>query len=140
MSWAGCSGRCDGSGVREARAATEGGSYGSTGSGRPPWRPAQPYPIASPTTPHLLPLPLRAEGDRPADGRRLRGVLAHHRVPEDLVQLEVVHPVVVAEVHLLRPGRAVGELVVLHVEINLRGLVLVRREVGLVGEAVEHRP
>src|SRR5439155_8666019 len=62
----------------------------------------------------LLPLPLRAEGDRPADGRRLRGVLAHHRVPEDLVQLEVVHPVVVAEVHLLRPGRAGGELVVLY--------------------------
>ena len=48
-------------------------------------------------------------GDGPADGRGQRGVLALDGPPEDLVELEVVDPVVLAEVHLVRPLGAVGE-------------------------------
>src|SRR5262249_1303877 len=64
-------------------------------------------------------LPLRTEGDGAADGRRLRGLLPHHRVPQDFIQLEVVHPVVLAEVHLVRPRRPEGILGVLRVQVDL---------------------
>ena len=62
--------------------------------------------------------------DRPADGGRQRGVLPLIDAPEDLVELEVVDPVVLAEVHLARPLRPIGRGCVHGVQIDPGGPML----------------
>src|SRR5262249_12616453 len=80
-----------------------------------------------------------AVSNRPADGGGNRSTWAFDRPPQDFVQLEIVDPVVLAEIHLFRALGRVGQPRIDGVQIDPRRNVRVGRHIGFGSKRLEHR-
>ena len=77
----------------------------------------------------------RTVGDSPAHRRRNRCIHSLDAAPQDLVQLEIVGQIVVAEIHAAEALGAIRFLRVFRIQIDAGRFVTVRRQIGLIGEA-----